>query len=78
MSPGPRVGTADAIQLATQFGASGAFVVYLIWRETAERKERREQEARREAAQERDIASREKLASALTNLSIVVQGKLNV
>lgn len=46
----------------------GLLVSYLIYRENCDRKERRE-------LKEADIAAREKLASSLTALSMVIQGR---
>jgi hypothetical protein len=60
------------------FGAMGILVAYLIWREGCERKERREQALERQKIEEADIASREKLASSLTALSMVIQGRPHV
>lgn len=60
------------------FGALGILVAYLIWRESCDRRERKEQAAARAERDERDIASREKLASSLTALSMVIQGRPHV
>ena len=57
----------EALKLATQFGPLGLMIGYLIIRENAERK-----------CKEADIASREKLASSLAALSMVITGKNHV
>jgi hypothetical protein len=56
----------------------GVLVGYLIWRESCDRKERKEQTDARADRDERDISSREKLASSLTALSMVIQGRPHV
>lgn len=56
----------------------GLLVAYLIWRESCDRKERREQAVERARIDEADIAAREKLASSLTALSMVIQGRPHV
>lgn len=66
------------LALAAQFGPMGLLVAYLIWRESCDRKERKEQGGARAERDERDIASREKLASSLTALSMVIQGRPHV
>jgi hypothetical protein len=72
------VGIDQVLALAAQFGPMGLLVAYLIWREGCERKERREMADARAKIEEADIASREKLASSLTALSMVIQGRPNV
>lgn len=72
------MGIGEVLQLAGQFGAMGLLVAYLIWRENADRRERREQSDRRATIDQADIASREKLASSLTALSMVIQGRASV
>lgn len=61
--------TVDQIlSLALQFGPTGLVIGYLIWREKGERQDRKE-------LAQADIVSREKLASSLTALSMVIQGR---
>jgi len=72
------MGTADLLQLAQAFGPAGVFVFYLIWREGSERKERIAREAARIELDKAEVASRERLASSLTALSMVIQGRANV
>lgn len=55
------------LQLASQFGVSGAIVFYLIWRETNDRKDRRD-----------ETDSRIKLATALMALTAAITGRPNV
>ena len=56
-----------------------AFLVgYLIWREKCEREERRAHAAERSKVEDRDIDSRKELASALTALCMVIQGRPHV
>ncbi len=57
----------EALKLASQFGPLGLIIGYLIIRESAERK-----------VKEADIASREKLASSLAALSLIISGKTHV
>lgn len=66
------------LALAAQFGPMGLLVAYLIWREGCDRKERREQAVERARIDEADISAREKLASSLTALSMVIQGRPHV
>lgn len=73
--------TADVVSLLAQlgqFGGTGIIVAYLIWDKSAERKDRREQAERRAVIDERDIAAREKLATSLTALAMIIQGRPNV
>jgi hypothetical protein len=83
------MGAVDLAQLAAQFGLAGPFVGYLIWREKADRAERREQaqarlDQERRQHEERleqsraDTAARERLSSSLTALSDVIQARPNV
>ena len=65
------LGFADVLQIAGQFGSTGLVVGYLIWRERGERQDRKETAAA-------DIIAREKLASSLTALSMVIQGRPHV
>jgi hypothetical protein len=65
------VGIDQVVVLAGQFGPMGLLVAYLIWRENGERKDRRE-------LKQADIEAREKLASSLTALSMVIQGRPHV
>jgi hypothetical protein len=67
-----------ALSIIAQGGPLGVLVVYLIWRESCDRKERKEQAEARAKVEEADIASREKLASSLTALSMVIQGRPHV
>lgn len=66
------------LALAAQFGPMGLLVAYLIWRENCDRKERSKQADDRAEIEKADIASREKLASSLTALSMVIQGRPHV
>lgn len=68
------MGLADVLQLAGQFGAMGLLVAYLIWSETRRDKQRAAERERQAQIDRDDIASREKLASSLTALSMVIQG----
>lgn len=72
------MGLNEILSLAGQYGANGLFVAYLIWRESAERRERRDQATARIELEKAEIASRERLASSLTALSMVIQGRANV
>jgi hypothetical protein len=72
------MGVADVAQLATQLGGMGGLVVYLIWSEQRRDKQRASERAREQDLEEKDIASREKLASSLTALSMVIQGRADV
>lgn len=69
------MGVAEVLQLAGQFGSTGLIVAYLIWRETAERRERRELAEARAEIDRADIAAREKQAAAFTALAMVIQGR---
>lgn len=62
----------------SQFGVWGILVAYLIWDRQCERKERKEQAAIQQVANDKDIASREKLATSLTALCMVIQGRPGV
>lgn len=66
------------VAIITQLGVNGPLVAYLIWRESCDRKERKDQAEARAERDERDIASREKLASSLMSLSMVIQGRPHV
>ncbi len=59
-------------------GPMAVLVAYIVWRDGCDRKERKDHAAARAEIKERDIASREKLASSLTALSMVIQGRPNV
>lgn len=72
------MGAADAIALVGQFGAMGLLVAYLIWKAERDDRRRREQAAERAEIDKADIAAREKLASSLTALSMVIQGRPHV
>lgn len=69
------MGPTEILQIAGQYGANGLFVAYLMWRETQERRERREVAAARCELDKAEISSRERLASSLTALSMVIQGR---
>lgn len=72
------MGVSEVIQLAGQFGAMGLFVAYLIWRETADRRERREIADARAEIDKADIIAREKQAAAFSALAMVIQGRPHV
>jgi hypothetical protein len=61
-----------------QSGPFGFAIAYVIYRDNCDRKERKEQADTRNKIEEADIASREKLASSLTALSMVIQGRPHV
>jgi hypothetical protein len=63
---------------AVQYWPWGPLILYLLWRESCDRKERKEQAEARAKVEEADIAAREKLASSLTALSMVIQGRPHV
>ena len=65
-------------QLIANLGVAGPLVVYLIWREQADRKQRAAEETARNDIQKEDIASREKLAGVLAGLSMAITGRPNV
>lgn len=69
------MGTADVLTLAAQFGPMGLMVGYLVWRETAERKDARiKAEKEHELARAR-INSDLELARAMTLLTVTIQGR---
>lgn len=69
---------AHLFSVLSSFGAWGVLVGYLIWREQCDRKERKERFDIEQAANDKDIASREKLATSLTALCMVIQGRPGV
>jgi len=66
------------LQLGMQFGAAGVLCGYLVWRDCRNDRWRREFQQDRLEADKAETTSREKLASALTALSMFIQGKHNV
>ena len=54
----------ELLTLAGQFGPMGLMVAYLVWREKCDQQLKKD-----------EVSSREKLASALTTLSIAITGK---
>lgn len=66
------------LQLAGQFGGMGLLVAYLIWDKQRSDKLRAIERAEQAQITRDDISSREKLSSALTALSMVIQGRPNV
>lgn len=72
------MGIEQVLQIAGQFGPMGLLVAYLIWSEQRRDRHRREQSDIRADIDRADIASREKLASSLTALSMVIQGRSSV
>lgn len=72
------MGISDALQLGAQFGPLGVLVFFLMWRESRNDKWREKHEQDRLEADKAETSSREKLASALTALTMVVQGRGHV
>ena len=69
------MGAGDVLQIAGQFGPMGLLVAYLIWSEMRRDKQRAAELAEQAQIDRDDISSREKLASSLTALSMVIQGR---
>jgi hypothetical protein len=69
------MGWQDLVQLIGQFGVSGCLVAYLVW--DGQRKDKALQRHREERLQadREETASREKLASVMTALTMVIEGR---
>ncbi len=72
------MGAADVLQLASQFGLSGVLMAFLFWDRKCERDDRKRREERQAAIDEKDIESREKLATAMSALSTIIQARPHV
>lgn len=62
----------------SNFGAWGILIGYIIYRDQCDRRERAEQAKVAREIAEKDILSREKLATSLTALSVVISGRPSV
>jgi hypothetical protein len=72
------MGASDVLQLAGQWGPMGLLVAYLVWDKQQQHRQRHEEMQAKMALEEKEIASRERLASSLTALSMVIQGRANI
>lgn len=77
--PGGQVmGAGDVLPLAAQFGIAGVLAAYIFWKERNDRLDRLRRETARDEIDKMEISSREKLASSLTMLAMVIQGTPHV
>jgi hypothetical protein len=65
----------DFVQLVGQFGVAGVLVIYLVWDGQQKAKWLQKHRDERLQADKDETASREKLASALTALTMVIEGR---
>jgi hypothetical protein len=72
------MGAGDVLPLAAQLGIAGVLAGYIFWKEKNDRQDRLRREVARDDIDKAEISSREKLASSLTMLAMVIQGKPNV
>lgn len=77
---GEREVSGDLVPLITALSnpLAGVLLIYLFWREKNDREDRKRREDRQAEIDKADIESREKLATAMSALSTLIQARPNV